>query len=126
MFLECFPAKCCNAVFGVGFFSDELLFDTDITFEFQRFDMRSEVAIGNAQEFFQRIEVGIFIDHQNRHHTQSYSVVESLVDIFLDVCICILFYIYNTVLYMKRVVFLFKFMPYKQTTKPNTPAIKLK
>ena len=92
MFMESFPAKRSDAVSGVRPPGNELLFDTDVIFSLQRFDVRGQVAVGSAQKFFQRIEISVFIDHQNRHHTQTDPVVEGLVDIFEDVFQNIIFY----------------------------------
>ena len=74
-----------GSVTGVRFFADELFFDGNIVFEFQCFGMAGQISVGNAQKFFQRTEIGRFIHHQNRHDSQSYSMIECFVDILDDV-----------------------------------------
>jgi hypothetical protein len=47
--------------------------------------MASQISVGNTQKFFECAEIGRFIDHQNRHDSQSYSMIERFVDILDDV-----------------------------------------
>jgi hypothetical protein len=69
----------------IGLFADELFFDPDVIFCLKRLGVACEIAIGDAEQFLERIEIGRFIDHQHTHDAQPDSVVKSLVDILDDV-----------------------------------------
>jgi len=70
---------------GVWLFADELFFDDNIIFGFQSFRMAGEISIGHAEQFFQHVEIGGIIHHQNRHNAEPDPMVESLINILDDV-----------------------------------------
>ena len=91
-FFKCIDMICkgffailgCN-VRGVWLFADELFLDDNIILCFQSFRMTGEISIGHAEQFFQHVEIGRIIHHQNRHNAEPDPMVESLIDILDDV-----------------------------------------
>jgi len=69
----------------IWLFADELLFDDNIIFRFKCLGVAGQVAIGNAEQFLERVEIGRIIDHQHRHDSEPDPVVKSLIDILDDV-----------------------------------------
>ena len=83
-------AKRLFALFGrdvtrIWFFADELFFDRNVIFGFERFRMARKVAVGHTEQFFERTKIGRIIDHQHRHDAEPDPVIKSLVDILYDV-----------------------------------------
>ena len=85
MFLEGFLSIFGGDISGVGFLADELFFNHDIILGFQGFCMAGKVSIRYTKKFFEHVEVGTFVHHQDRHDAQSDTMVESFVDILDDV-----------------------------------------
>jgi len=85
MVLKGFSAISGRDVTCVWFFANELFFDDNVILGFQCFGMAREIAVGDAQQFLERIEIGGFIDHQHRHDAKADAMVESLVYILDDI-----------------------------------------
>ena len=84
IFKSLFAGFGCD-ITRIWFFADELFFDDDVIFGFKRFGMARKISIGNAEQFFEGIEISGIIDHQNRHDAQSDPVIKCLVYILDDV-----------------------------------------
>ena len=83
-------AKRLFALFGrevtrIWFFTNELFFDSNVIFGFERFRMAREIAVGHTEQLFERTKIGRVIDHQHRHDAEPDPVIKSLVDILYDV-----------------------------------------
>ncbi len=72
----------------IRFFANELLFDGDVIFRFECLGVAREIAIGHAEQFLERIEIGRIVDHEHAHNAEPYAVVKSLIDILYDVFQC--------------------------------------
>lgn len=85
MVAECLFSGLCRDVTRIGLFADELLFDRDVILGLECLGMARQVAVGHAEQFLERREIGRIIDHQHAHDAEPDPVVESLVDILYDV-----------------------------------------
>ena len=70
MLAEEVPAVHRGFIGGVRFAADELFGDTDDFLLFQGFQVAGQVPVGQAQEFFQRIERKRIVHHECRHDPQ--------------------------------------------------------
>ena len=85
MFAESFSAQCRGDISGIWFSADKLFFNDNIFFGFQSFGVAGKIAVGDTQQFLQRGEVGVLIDHQHRHDAEPDPVIKSFIDILDDV-----------------------------------------
>lgn len=85
MIFEGFFSFFGSDVTSIRFFANKLLFNLNVIFAFQSFGVRSQITVGDTQKLFKHIKIGTFIDHQNRHDAQPYSVVKRFVYILDDV-----------------------------------------
>ncbi len=69
----------------IGFFANELFLDGDVMLGLERFGVACEIAVGDAQKFPERREIGRFVDHEHAHDPEPYAVVKRLVYILDDV-----------------------------------------
>lgn len=82
---ECFFTGFGRFVARVWFFSDELFFDDDVIFGFERFGMAGEIAVGRAEQFLERTKVSRFVYRKHRHDAQTNPVIERFIDILDNV-----------------------------------------
>lgn len=85
MFAERLFAGLGRDVARVGFFADELLFNRDVTLGLERLGVAREVAVGHAEQFLERIEIGRIVDHEHTHDPEPNPVVERLIDILNNI-----------------------------------------
>lgn len=85
MLAERLLSGLCRNVTRVGFLADELLLDRDVILRLERLGVARQVAVGHAEQFLERIEIGRIVHHQHAHDTEPDPVVESLVDILDDI-----------------------------------------
>ena len=67
---------CCPRLFAHKFFA----YDNVFAF-LQSADMAGQIAVGNVQQMFERIEINVFIHAQHGHNTQPYPAFEGLIQV---------------------------------------------
>jgi hypothetical protein len=79
MLLETVFAQFGNFIFRIGLSTNELLFRLNVINILQRFQMACQIAVGNFQQLFHRIEIRVFVDRQDRHDSKPDTAIENLI-----------------------------------------------
>ncbi len=78
MFLKCLPALLCHKITCIWLLANKRLFNANKLFSFESFNMSRKVTIGNIEILFERVEIKLVIDCQNRHNSKPHPTFKSL------------------------------------------------
>lgn len=71
-----------RVVFCIRFTIQEFFFISDILTLFQGFQMTRQIAVGNAQQVFESLEIQVLVHDQSRHDPHTDLVLKRFVELF--------------------------------------------